>query len=269
MADLTAVGTWLKAAREKRGETLEEISGVTRIGRGYLEAIESGEAAKLPSQAYTRGFIRLYAMHLGLSPDEALTILEGVAPATGSNSAAQAEEPHPLEQTEGRPVLTSNRLLLSAAALLIAVLAGGYLLKISDRNTALPLQTVSSTAPVKTASSSSPLNNAAETAPKKELAPPAAVMDRPGEALPAEGLVLRLKAVSDGRLHINIDGSVSQGYDLAAGDLVEWKADRSFQLDLDNAGSVVGDLNGTPLKPFGEPGKAAHLVIRPDGVHPE
>ena len=73
---IKAVGAWLKAAREMKGESLNDISLVTRIGKSYLEAIEDGLLAKLPSTAYTRGFIRLYAAHLGLSPDEAIQILD-------------------------------------------------------------------------------------------------------------------------------------------------------------------------------------------------
>jgi hypothetical protein len=80
------------------------------------------------------------------------------------------------------------------------------------------------------------------------------------------GIVLRLKAVSNGRLHITIDGSVSQEYDLVSGDMVEWKAEKMFLLDLENAGSVEGELDNTPLKSFGPAGKAAHLIIRQNGV---
>src|SRR5262245_1485124 len=85
---IKAVGTWLKEARESRGESLNDISRVTRIGKHYLEAIEDGLPAKLPSSAYTRGFIRLYASHLGLSPDEALSILDRNQSSSGETTAA-------------------------------------------------------------------------------------------------------------------------------------------------------------------------------------
>jgi hypothetical protein len=38
-------------------------------------------------------------------------------------------------------------------------------------------------------------------------------------------------------------------------------------LDMDNATSVEGELNGVKLDPFGEPGSAAHLRLEADGVH--
>jgi hypothetical protein len=84
-----------------------------------------------------------------------------------------------------------------------------------------------------------------------------------------QGIVLRLKAVSDGKIHITIDGSVSQEYDLVNGDLVEWKAENTFILDLENAASVEGELDGVKMPPFGEAGRASHLVLKNGGIHKE
>jgi len=90
-----------------------------------------------------------------------------------------------------------------------------------------------------------------------------------GDGLAEDGIILRLKAVRDGRLHITIDGAVSQEYDLVAGDIVEWKAEKAFLLDVENAASVEGELNGVPLKPFGGQGQPAHMLISRDGVRKE
>jgi len=40
-------------------------------------------------------------------------------------------------------------------------------------------------------------------------------------------------------------------------------------LDMDNAASVEGELDGVKLGPFGEKGSTAHLVLKADGVHKE
>ena len=57
---------------------------------------------------------------------------------------------------------------------------------------------------------------------------------------------------------------ISQQYDLKAGDLIEWKADKVITLEMGNAGGIEAELNGKPLKPFGEPGKTAHIVLKAD-----
>jgi transcriptional regulator with XRE-family HTH domain len=60
------IGKTLKEARSRLGLTLEEAERSTRIRTHYLEALESGELAALPSQAQARGFLRNYAEYLGL-----------------------------------------------------------------------------------------------------------------------------------------------------------------------------------------------------------
>ncbi len=80
------------------------------------------------------------------------------------------------------------------------------------------------------------------------------------------GIVLKLKVNQDCRLNITIDDAISQQYDLKAGDLIEWKGDRVFALDVGNAGGIEAEFNGKQLKPFGEPGKPAHVILKADGA---
>ncbi len=64
------VGAELRAAREHRGWNLEELAAGLRIRAAYLEAIEDGRVADLPGNAYALGFLRTYAVALGLEPDD-------------------------------------------------------------------------------------------------------------------------------------------------------------------------------------------------------
>ena len=64
------LGEELRAARVRRGEELTAISGVLRIGKPYLSALEEGRFKDLPGTAYAIGFIRAYAAHLGLDPSD-------------------------------------------------------------------------------------------------------------------------------------------------------------------------------------------------------
>jgi len=259
--EISSVGAWLKAAREESGVSLDEVAKVTRIGKNYLEAIEEGDLSKLPSQAYTRGFIRLYAAHLGLPPEKALALM-------AVNPASSAEtHPETLSAPERirKPFPAYRRSLILIAALTLALTAGYLLLKPTGQP-GTPVQ--------RTRGETLPADQPQNTVPtQQQSAPPTS---EPPSAPPTQqlqgvhqGLVLRLKAVSDGKIHITIDGSVSQEYDLVTGDLVEWKAENAFMLDLDNAASVEGELDGVKLDPFGEPGSAAHLKLTADGVHKE
>ena len=116
---ISSVGAWLKDAREERGITLDEVARVTRIGKNYLEAIEEGDLGKLPSQAYTRGFIRLYAAHLGLSPEKALAMMD-VGPADSAETFPDLPS-GPQQLRRSPPAYRRSLKLIAALTLALAV----------------------------------------------------------------------------------------------------------------------------------------------------
>lgn len=63
------LGRELKAVREEKGISLDEISRETKISRRHLEAIEAGDFDKLPGPVYARAFLRHYAKAVGLDPE--------------------------------------------------------------------------------------------------------------------------------------------------------------------------------------------------------
>lgn len=65
---MSELGLALREAREKKGMSLDDIQGVTKIQKRYLSAIEAGEFDKLPGEFYTRAFIKNYAEAVGLDP---------------------------------------------------------------------------------------------------------------------------------------------------------------------------------------------------------
>lgn len=65
-------GQILKENRERRGVTLNEVSLSTKITLKTLIAIEEGNPMNLPPKTFLRGFVRSYAIFLGLDPEEIL-----------------------------------------------------------------------------------------------------------------------------------------------------------------------------------------------------
>ena len=61
-----SVGQELRTTRLKRGDELGDVSQALRIGKDYLEALESDCPGKLPGRTYAIGFVRSYASYLGL-----------------------------------------------------------------------------------------------------------------------------------------------------------------------------------------------------------
>lgn len=62
----------LAAARERKGVDLVRAERDTKIRVRYLSALESGDYRDLPGAVYTKGFLRNYAMYLGLDPEDVL-----------------------------------------------------------------------------------------------------------------------------------------------------------------------------------------------------
>lgn len=69
-AELPSVGERLRAAREEKGLSLEDIAAETRIPLRHLESLESGDWEKLPAPTYSVGFAKSYAAALGLDRAE-------------------------------------------------------------------------------------------------------------------------------------------------------------------------------------------------------
>jgi cytoskeleton protein RodZ len=65
-------GQILKENRLRKGVTISEVSLSTKITIKTLQAMEEGDPLNLPPKTFLRGFVRSYAVFLGLDPDEIL-----------------------------------------------------------------------------------------------------------------------------------------------------------------------------------------------------
>jgi cytoskeletal protein RodZ len=65
-SDVPTVGERLRAAREEKKISLEDIAAQTRIPQRHLESIEIADWEKLPAPTYTIGFAKSYASAVGL-----------------------------------------------------------------------------------------------------------------------------------------------------------------------------------------------------------
>lgn len=66
------LGDILKLRRRRKKLTLDEVEDATRIRVNFLEAIEEERWDRLPSTAYSRGYVARYAEFLNLSPKKLL-----------------------------------------------------------------------------------------------------------------------------------------------------------------------------------------------------
>ncbi|AMM39820.1 XRE family transcriptional regulator [Candidatus Desulfofervidus auxilii] len=74
--NMATVGEILKEVREGKRISIDKAAADTKLSVFYLEAIEANNWQALPAPAYIRGYLRLYASYLGLSPDKIITQYE-------------------------------------------------------------------------------------------------------------------------------------------------------------------------------------------------
>jgi hypothetical protein len=99
----------LRAARERRSLTIEDIARVTRIPDHSLRRLEAGEFEDLPGDVFVRGFLRSYARCVGLDAADVLRRYAGcgMAPAPVASDhalAAAAEAAAMAERDDGAEV---------------------------------------------------------------------------------------------------------------------------------------------------------------------
>ena len=100
-----SIGQQLRQAREARSSSLEDAAKATHIRVYYLKAFEAGEFEVLPSLAQGKGFLRAYAIYLGLDPIPLVIELEKQIghPAFPSNPAGEAVSAAPAGRTLAAP----------------------------------------------------------------------------------------------------------------------------------------------------------------------
>jgi transcriptional regulator with XRE-family HTH domain len=107
MASVDELGNILREAREAKGLTLREVHEEIRISTRFLEALEGGRYADLPSPTHVRGFLRNYARFLGLDSTPLLQRYEQTkkappppAPPSSRSSSSVMDQPLPVREDQ-------------------------------------------------------------------------------------------------------------------------------------------------------------------------
>jgi cytoskeletal protein RodZ len=115
----------LRAARERKGVDLYRAERDTRIRVRYLAALERGDYRELPGSVYTKGFLRNYALYLGLDADE----IQGL----WRRERGEPNRPEPVivprraRLTPARALSVSPSVVVAALMVLVIAAIGVYL----------------------------------------------------------------------------------------------------------------------------------------------
>lgn len=111
---LPAFSRWLKQERELRDLSPEEIAAATKLTPAVIEALESGDEARMPPRAYVVGYLRSYAAAAGLDADDVVLRWQ--------EAAGDAPEPAARARRKLLPVLVAAALLGVVAAMIVGAL---------------------------------------------------------------------------------------------------------------------------------------------------
>jgi cytoskeletal protein RodZ len=273
----TSPGAILKRCREYHELTLEEAEESTKIGANYLAALEEDQISQFASLAYLKGFLRIYSTYLGLNPDDMIRLFEKLYSSAGGKNDQNSSATSAADGSSQRKKFPFQKLAMPAVILVLILITAAIINhspSTPDRqNKPAPATTPTVASPIQQ-THSSPRQPGPTRAPEEKVveqkrddsaqSTPVGAQKISSES--SKSFVIRLKVVQSGTLTVTIDGSNSQSYDLVVGDSIEWKADKTISLELSNAGGVETELNGRQLKPFGQPGKPATVVLDTDGV---
>lgn len=275
-------GEELRRERQIREISLEEISSATKISVRLLTALEQGDVRRLPAPAFTRGFIRAYARHLGIDPEEKVNAY--LADLSGDHP----EVPAPKKALPRSRFWRGRR---GTASMMVAGVTGillvlGFIASPQQRRDRIPKPTVvpPRAAPVafkNVAISNEPtpiIQNAAalaaaeaRAAESSETAPSApsgaAKVANAAPAASAEtsvaGITLTLEFQDDSWAKIQADGATVVSGLVRRGETRRLHAREGFRVTLGNAGGVRVTVDGRPIEPLGGVGEVVRDLALP------
>jgi cytoskeleton protein RodZ len=216
----TGIGRALRAARVRRGKSLDDASRETRVRTDYLQALEDESFEALGSDVYVRGFLRSYAKYLGLNHDKVVSVYE--------RAFGRARPgPAPVERAPGvtpseAVILTERKRpnwLLAAGAAGIA-LAAAAAIGVLNRSTAVP--------------------------------DPARLEEPPAVPVMPPTVEVGLTAHQDIEVELVLDGDRIERFTLEEGQGRSFEAEGSITVRLSEGGVTEVIVNGHRLKAPGE-----------------
>lgn len=293
--DVESFGPWLRRQREVRGIDQREVADSSKISVRYIEALETNRFEVLPAEVFTKGFLRQYAVYVGLDPEEVVNYYLAALQARRDQ-----EEPDDELGPKARPQSGSGWIWLVVlfAAALIAVwwwqqrsvdpgaedgqTAGRD--SVSDSAPA-PEPTAPAASAYGTADSGSsgpgttgPESTADDGAPDASAEPasaepavdetpaPTPPPSRPPPEVPTDGsLVVVADFSGDCWVEAAMDDSRRLEQMRVQGESLRLEADSTIDLKLGNAAVVTVEVNGLPL-PLRPPANSSVVNLRIDAA---
>jgi transcriptional regulator with XRE-family HTH domain len=121
-----SLGAKLKAAREAKGLTIDQLSAITKISPAFLNAMEDGRWDLLPGRVYLKPFTKLCAEALDLNVKELYEKIDGGLPEDRRKYELPPSDPTPVAPP---PKRVDYKLPIVAISVLIVILLISFAVK--------------------------------------------------------------------------------------------------------------------------------------------
>jgi cytoskeleton protein RodZ len=253
-ASCLSFGEELRRERIIRDISLEEISQATKISMRLLRALEESDLKRLPAPTFTRGFIRAYAKHLGIDPEEKVNAyLADLAAEPKEAPAAKKARPRSRFWRGRRSTAGTIVGVATAVLVLLGMIA-------SPERRAKPSRE-RLVAPPKAAHVV--LKNVAVSSESTPVERPEAASGAAATSSPSAAISLILEFDQDSWTKLDADGTTVLKGLVRRGQTRRFEARRGFRITLGNAGGVRISVDGQFLDPLGEAGEVIKDVPLP------
>jgi cytoskeletal protein RodZ len=262
----------LKAAREQRGLTLQQVAQKTKIDYKFLEVMEQGDFSFLP-ELYVKAFLKNYGRVIGI--DEDIIIMKYEAAKSGrlisdeEVSAVDTEKPPLIKKAEsvklpkappiprqttinspGKPD-KQKIIFIAAAAVIILIITGYFFFSDSGSDiivTEKPLDEIVN-------------ENKERYIEEEKEVPPAET-----SFVSSDSLQLNIASTETSWVKIVYDGRTTGEFILFPMSQKNVKASENFKITFGNARGIKLKLNGSDLT-FNNKSNVARILIDSTGLH--
>ena len=272
MTDTPALsfGEELRRERVVREIPLEEIAAATKISLRLLTALEKSDLSRLPAPTFTRGFIRAYARHIGIDPEEKVNAYLADL-AGGIPEAPVAKSARPRARFWRGRRSTAGMIVVGVAGVLLVLglianpqrVARKPLAKVAPPAAPVAFHNVgvsSEPTPVIQQDAATPASGA--IVPPPVAAPAAHVASKPAAAAPGT-VSLVLEFDDDSWTKLDADGRTVFSGLLRRGERKTFLAREGFRISLGNAGAVRVTVDGRELERLGQSGQVVRDLLLP------
>jgi cytoskeleton protein RodZ len=257
----SGIGDTLRDARETQGRSLEEAAHSLRLRTNQVRALEEERFDSFGGDVYARGFLKSYAVELGLDPVPLLDTYRREV--SGDDPIANA----PLMAPGGASAVKTPRAAppgwIAWVLVGVIILAGlGFVGQFVGSRAPEQASSEPTTAPPAPAGTDEDVDGEADGDADGDPEPPEAEEPPPPEP---EGIELFLALEDASWMRVTVDGTVVFEQVANEGETLPFSGEERVTVRYGNAGGVRVEFNGTDLGAPGARGSVVEVEYTPDG----